>query len=78
MYNWPGYIQHMTYSQMISLCTQIGSLKDMYHFVKLDSNISVGTLVIELLNGPHEYLANGLKNDPEVIMSNDYNKSHYA
>ena len=71
----------MTHSQMISLCTQIGSLKDMYHFVKLDSNISVGTigtLVNELLNGPHEYLAVGLKNDPEVIMNDYYNKSHYA
>ena len=65
----------MMYSQMIFLYTQIGSLRDMYHFVKLDSDISVGTLVNELLNGPHDYLAVGLKKDPEVIMNDYYNKS---
>ena len=48
---------------------QIGSLKDMYHFAKHDSDVRVGKLVNELVNGPHDYLAVGLESDPEVIIS---------
>ena len=55
------------------LLSQIGSLKDMYHFAKQDGDVSVGTLVKELVNGPHNYIAVGLENDPEVI-SNEYLK----
>ena len=40
----------------------------MYHFSKRDNDISVGTFVKELGNGPHEYLAVGLETDPEVSM----------
>ena len=39
----------------------------MYHFAKQDSDVSVGTIVKELVNGPHNYIAVGLENDPEVI-----------
>ena len=45
----------------------------MYHFAKQDGDVSVGTLVKELVNGPHNYIAVGLENDPEVI-SNEYLK----
>ena len=41
----------------------------MYHFAKYDNDISVGSLVKELANGPHDYLAVGLESDPEVIMN---------
>ena len=40
----------------------------MYHFAKRDKDISVGTFIKELGNGPHEYLAVGLETDPEVSM----------
>ena len=57
------------------LLSQIGELRDknMYHFAIQDGDVSVGTLVKELVNGPHNYIAVGLENDPEVI-SNEYLK----
>ena len=60
-------------SLIACLLFQIGSLKDMYHFAKHDGDVSVGTLVKELVNGPHNYIAVGLENDPEVI-NNEYLK----
>ena len=38
----------------------------MYQFAKRDIDIPLGRFVIELGNGPHEYLAVGLETDPEV------------
>ena len=56
----------MTLFFQTCLFPQIGSLRDMYHFVKHDS---AGTFIKEMVNGPNGDLAVGLVNHPEVIMN---------